>query len=282
MVTDTETDIIKITQDGQVTKRIIKAGVGKTPEKNDTITVHYDSYIADTNVLFDSSHERRSEFTFTLKGGKVIEAWELAIPTMKVGEKAEIICTSDYGYGDDGRQYIVPPMAKLRFEVELLGFWEAAGTATERIKAAEKKKAEGNEFFKQKATDEALFAYKKAREYIKDLWNCEPEQLEQCRFLVVAINLNIAACYLQLKNYDYAIEVCKRALDRDSSSVKAYYRLGQAYLETGDYIQGIQFVKMGLQYETNNAALKSLLSTLEAKQQKYITDSKKIYKKMCE
>jgi len=72
-----------------------------------------------------------------------------------------------------------------------------------------------------------LFAYKKAREYIKDLWNCEPEQLEQCRFLVVAINLNIAACYLQLKNYDYAIEVCKRALDRDSSSVKAYYRLGQ-------------------------------------------------------
>jgi len=75
--------------------------------------------------------------------GKVIEAWELAIPTMKVGEKAEIICTSDYGewieisllsrlldmccyigYGDDGRQYIVPPKAKLRFEVELLGFWE--------------------------------------------------------------------------------------------------------------------------------------------------------------
>lgn len=38
MVTDTETDLIKITQDGQVTKRIIKAGVGKTPEKNDTVT----------------------------------------------------------------------------------------------------------------------------------------------------------------------------------------------------------------------------------------------------
>lgn len=66
----------------------------------------------------------------------------------------------------------------------------------------------------------------------------------------MAINLNIAACYLQLKNYDYAIEVCKRALDRDSSSVKAYYRLGQAYLETGDYIQGIQFVKVGLQVST--------------------------------
>lgn len=116
-------------------------------------------------MLFDSSRKRRSEFTFTLKGGmyarhfsegigidgciwhdlgKVIEAWELAIPNMKVGEKAEITCTSNYGelmspsllywlsdmrcwcigYGDEGRQYIVPPKAKLRFEVELLGFWE--------------------------------------------------------------------------------------------------------------------------------------------------------------
>lgn len=92
-----------------------------------------------------------------------------------------------------------------------------------------------------------MFAYKKAREYIKDLWNCEPEELEKCRFLLVAIQLNIAACYLKLKNYEYAIEVCKRALDRDSSSVKAYYRLGQAYLETGEFDEGIKFVNMGLQ-----------------------------------
>lgn len=92
-----------------------------------------------------------------------------------------------------------------------------------------------------------MFAYKKAREYIKDLWNCEPEELEKCRFLLVAIQLNIAACYLKLENYEYAIEVCKRALDRDSSSVKAYYRLGQAYLETGEYDEGVEFVNMGLQ-----------------------------------
>ncbi|KAG2192030.1 hypothetical protein INT46_011848 [Mucor plumbeus] len=280
MVTDS--DLIKITEDGQVTKRIIKPGVGKVPEKNNTVTVHYDSYIAETNALFDSSRERRSEFTFTLNNGKVIQAWEFAIPTMKVGEEAEIFCTSDYGYGDDGRQYIVPPKAKLRFEVNLLGFWEAAGSATERILAAEKKKIEGNDFFKVGATNEALFAYKKAREYIKDLWNCEPEELEKCRFLLVAIQLNIAACYLKLKNYEYAIEVCKRALDRDSSSVKAYYRLGQAYLETGEFDEGIKFVNMGLQYDTNNDALKSMLKLLEAKKQKYVRDSKKIYKKMCE
>ncbi|CEP16085.1 hypothetical protein [Parasitella parasitica] len=200
---------------------------------------------------------------------------------MKVGERAEITCTSNYGYGDEGRQYIVPPKAKLRFEVDLLGFWESAGSAKERIQAAEKKKEEGNELFKAGATEEALFAYRKAREYIKDLWNCEPEELETCRLMMVALHLNVGACHLKLKNYEFAIEVCKRALDRDSTSVKAYYRLGQAYQETGDFDQGIAFVNMGLQYDTNNAALKSMLKSLEAKKQKYNKDSKQIYTKMC-
>lgn len=101
--------------------------------------------------------------------------------------------------------------------------------------------------FKKGAIEPALFAYRKARDYIKDLWNCEPEELEQCRFLIVAIQLNIAACYLKLKNYEYAIEVCKRALDRDSSNIKAYYRLGQAYLEQGEFNEAIVFVNMGLE-----------------------------------
>jgi tetratricopeptide (TPR) repeat protein len=101
--------------------------------------------------------------------------------------------------------------------------------------------------FKKGAIEPALFAYRKARDYIKDLWNCEPEELEQSRLLIVMIQLNIAACYLKLKKYDFAIEVCKRALDRDSSSIKAYYRLGQAYLEQGEFDEGIAFVNMGLQ-----------------------------------
>lgn len=64
---------------------------------------------------------------------------------------------------------------------------------------------------------------------------------------MVAIQLNIAACYLKTKEYDFAIEVCKRALDRDSTSLKAYYRLGQAYFEQGEYDESISFIKLGLQ-----------------------------------
>ncbi|KAI9476350.1 MAG: hypothetical protein EXX96DRAFT_576866 [Benjaminiella poitrasii] len=281
MATDEITESINLTEDGQVTKRIIKEGLGLNPEKSDTVTVHYDAYLVETNTLFDSSRERRSEFTFTLNSGKVIKAWEIAIPTMKVGEIAEIICTSDYGYGDEGRTYIVPKKAKLRYEIELLGHWESATSSTERIASAEKKKAEGNELFNKGSWNEALFAYKKGRDYIKDLWNCEYEELEQCRVLMVALHLNIAACYMKLKQLDYAIEVCKKALDRDPASLKAYYRLGQTYLQLGEYDEGLSYVNVGLQYSTNNADLLALKSVLEKKKEQWINDSKKIYRKMC-
>lgn len=37
---------------------------------------------------------------------------------------SNMFITYAIGYGDEGRSYIVPPKASLRFEVELLGFWE--------------------------------------------------------------------------------------------------------------------------------------------------------------
>ncbi|CAO3666402.1 unnamed protein product [Rhizopus stolonifer] len=203
-----------------------------------------------------------------IKNAKVIEAWELAIPTMQVGEVAEIICTSDYGYGDEGRKYLVPAKAKLKFEVELIGFWEKPGSM------------EGNELFKAEATNQALFAYRKAREYIKDMWNCEPEELEEARHIMVAIQLNIGACYLKLKNYDFAIEVCKKALERDATKIKAYYRLGQAYMEKDEYDVSISYIKLGLEQRTKDQSLLTLLSTVEKKQQKWIDNSTSLYRKM--
>ncbi|KAI9257010.1 hypothetical protein EDC94DRAFT_522714 [Helicostylum pulchrum] len=245
-------DLINLTKDGNVTKRILREGAGVSSEKGNSVCVHYESFLQETNTKFDSTRDRKAEFTFNLNSGKVVEAWEIAIPTMKVGEKAEIFCTSDYGYGDEGRTHIVPRKANLRFEVELLGFWENATSAAERIASAEKKKLEGNQLFKTGLTEEALFAYRKARDYIKDLWNCEPEELEASRILIVTIQLNIAACYLKLKNYEFTIEVCKRALDRDCTNIKGYYRLAQAYLELGEFDQCIEFTKLGLEVSFKN------------------------------
>ncbi len=74
---------------------------------------------------FDSSLERGKSFSFKLGSGKVIKAMDMAVATMNIGEKAQIICRSDYGYGAEGYRtvkgdVVVPPFRTLCFEIELL------------------------------------------------------------------------------------------------------------------------------------------------------------------
>jgi hypothetical protein len=73
---------------------------------------------------FDSSISRGKTYKFTLGSGKVIKAMDLAVASMKVGEKAMIQCRADFGYGSEGYrkptgEVIVPPYATLNFEIEL-------------------------------------------------------------------------------------------------------------------------------------------------------------------
>jgi len=37
----------------------------------------------------------------------VIKGWDIGIATMKVGEKAELICAPDYAYGSEGRYNLI-------------------------------------------------------------------------------------------------------------------------------------------------------------------------------
>ncbi|KAJ0103099.1 hypothetical protein Patl1_06421 [Pistacia atlantica] len=61
-----------------------------------------------------------SVFSFELGKGSVIQAWDIALRTMKVGEVAKITCKPEYAYGSAGSPPDIPPNATLIFEVELL------------------------------------------------------------------------------------------------------------------------------------------------------------------
>lgn len=73
---------------------------------------------------FDSNAEK-GPFKFTLGAGKAIQAYDIAVATMKEGERAEVVCRADYAYGAEGFRkrngnVIVPPFATLRFDIKLL------------------------------------------------------------------------------------------------------------------------------------------------------------------
>lgn len=83
------------------------------------VYAHYTGKLDDGSV-FDSSRTRGKPFVFRIGIGAVINAWDVGIASMTVGERAIISCEATHGYGASGAGGVIPPNAKLAFDVELL------------------------------------------------------------------------------------------------------------------------------------------------------------------
>jgi FKBP-type peptidyl-prolyl cis-trans isomerase FkpA len=105
-------------------RRVGGDGSGARPTAEDTVTVHYAGTFTDGST-FDSSLERGEPATFPL--GRLIKAWQLAIPQMGVGDTIELAAPALLAYGPAGKGPI-PGGATLLFKVQLLGIGERAAS----------------------------------------------------------------------------------------------------------------------------------------------------------
>ncbi len=97
----------------------IVVGVGKSPERGKSVTVHYTGWLTN-GKKFDSSVDRGQPFQFIIGVGQVIAGWDEGVATMKVGGKRKLTIPSTLGYGKRGAGGVIPPDATLIFDVELL------------------------------------------------------------------------------------------------------------------------------------------------------------------
>ena len=105
------------TMDGGLRWRYVEyAGSDEKPTLADRVTVHYaGTFIG--GETFDSSFDRGEPATFPL--GRLVEAWQMAIPQMGVGDTIEIVAPADLAYGPKGKGPI-PGGATLQFTVKLI------------------------------------------------------------------------------------------------------------------------------------------------------------------
>ena len=107
--------------------KVMTSGSGASPQKTDTVKVHYHGTLIDGTV-FDSSVQRGEPVTFPVGG--VIPGWTEALQLMKVGDKWQLFIPANLAYGEGA-----PPGAKfgpnstLIFEVELLGIEKPSDAA---------------------------------------------------------------------------------------------------------------------------------------------------------
>jgi len=97
--------------------KVIKAGTGAKPTKENTVKVHYKGTLIDGKV-FDSSYDRGEPIEFPLGG--VIAGWTEGLQLMPVGSKYMLYIPSNLAYGENGAGQSIGPNEALIFEVELL------------------------------------------------------------------------------------------------------------------------------------------------------------------
>jgi FKBP-type peptidyl-prolyl cis-trans isomerase FklB len=100
---------------------VIKAGTGKKPRLNDTVTVQYRGTLVD-GTEFDSSYRRGQPATFPVSG--VIPGWTEALPLMQEGAKWQLFIPPNLAYGERGAGGLIGPNATLIFEIELISVQE--------------------------------------------------------------------------------------------------------------------------------------------------------------
>ena len=110
-----------------LTKIDVRIGKGEDAVAGKTVNVHYTGWLFDKTApnnkgeKFDSSRDRPGHFTFPLGAGRVIKGWDEGVKGMKVGGQRTLIIPSSMGYGSRGAGGVIPPNAKLIFDVELMG-----------------------------------------------------------------------------------------------------------------------------------------------------------------
>ncbi len=97
--------------------KVIKAGAGKKPKPDDTVTVNYRGTLIN-GTEFDSSYKRGQPATFPVTG--VIPGWTEALQLMEEGAKWELFIPSNLAYGERGTGGVIGPNATLIFEIELV------------------------------------------------------------------------------------------------------------------------------------------------------------------
>ena len=97
--------------------KVLNEGTGKSPAKEDTVTVNYRGTLID-GTEFDSSYKRGEPATFPVGG--VIPGWTEALQLMKEGAKWQLFIPADLAYGERGAGPVIEPNSTLLFEVELI------------------------------------------------------------------------------------------------------------------------------------------------------------------
>ncbi|XP_040846792.1 peptidyl-prolyl cis-trans isomerase FKBP8 isoform X2 [Ochotona curzoniae] len=251
------------------------------PSKGQVVTVHLQTSLENgTRVQEDP------ELMFTLGDCDVIQALDLSVPLMDVGETAMVTADSKYCYGPQGRSPYIPPHAALCLEVTLKTAVDGPDletlTGQERVALANRKRECGNAHYQRADFVLAANSYDLAIKAITssakvDMSLEEEEELLQLK--VKCLN-NLAASQLKLDHYGAALRSCSLVLEHQPDNIKALFRKGKVLAQQGEYSEAIPILRAALKLEPSNKTIHAELSKLVKKHAAQRSTETALYRKM--
>lgn len=268
----------------QLKKKVLVPGQGRDsrPQKGQNVKVNLKTGLTDGTLLVEQSN-----LSFTLGDGDVIQALDLTVQLMELGEKAIVLTDAKYAYGSQGSIDLgIPPNAELSLEIELLEAADAPDLELlppkEKIELADHKRERGNIHFQRGDYAFAVNSYSIALQITDSSSKVDistEEEMELVDVKVKCLN-NMAAAQLKLDHYDAALKSCTSALAHQPNNVKALFRMGKVLALQGEYTEAIQTLRKALKLEPCNKTIHAELSKLVKKNSEQKGAEQAMYKKM--
>jgi len=279
-----ESEFVKIIDDGGVLKKKLKDGIGSIPVDGNEVKINYEAKYQ--KALYDKNEDNKP-FSVKIGAHQGMKGIEIALKTMKVGEKSRYIFRPQYAYGNTKVHPFVPENSTIKYQIELL---EIVGRNAEidsmnyedKVEKAKTFKEEGVQKFKEGNFREAKEKFEEAVKYLDKFTNkSEENETEGCQ-LYQSVLTNLCNCCNKLKEYYTLITHANLGLKINDSLPKLYYFRTIAYIQTAEFENAEKDIKslekLLSEEEKKTAGIDYLNQMLEKKKIEYNSRRKKFSK----
>ena len=258
-------------------KKVIIEGKGEEsrPKPGNEVTLIVNGTLENGTPL------QEEKLNFILDDREVIQAFDLCVALMELGEKAIIYTDSKYAYGPFGCNEtipIVPKNCNITYMVELISVKEGPNKETmpdqARIDIADKKRLRGNNLYAIGDYGSAIDSYKRALKFL------EGSASEEVIEMKVKCHNNLSASQIKVNAYQAALQSCNTVLNLRNRNVKALFRKAKCQEALGDHEEALKCLKQASMLDPNNKMIHGELIRLSKCVQKNKQKESDMYKRM--
>ncbi|XP_029005748.1 peptidyl-prolyl cis-trans isomerase FKBP5 [Betta splendens] len=271
-----------LSDDGGIVRRIKVKGDGySNPNEGAAVEVHLEGSCG--GRLFDC---RDVGFIVGESEDKGVPLGvDRAMDKMQKGESCVLYLKPKYAFGSEGNQeYKVGPDREVVYEVTLKDFQRAKESwemdLNEKLDSAAGVKHKGNQYFKAGRFYQAVVQYQRIITWLEMECGSGPEQQQKIRDFVVTTHLNLALCFLRLKEFSQVVENCNKVIELDQRNEKALYRRGEARLLRNEFSLAMEDFQQVIQVKPSNRAAREQISICQSKIKEHHEQDKKTYANM--